>query len=70
MDTTTRYLIRASDPVTFEKAKALVAGKVRVFVTSDRRLYLSAGDVPEGLQDDLREAGARVTVERPAFSPG
>ncbi len=66
----TRYLIRATTPDEFQQAQDLLRGKVRVFVTSERRLFLSVADVPEALQNDLRAAGARISVERPAYEPG
>jgi uncharacterized protein (DUF1778 family) len=66
----TRYLIRATTPQEFQHAKDLLEGQVRVFVTSERRLFLSAADVPESLQNALRAAGARVTEERPVYEPG
>lgn len=63
----TRYLIRTADADQFQRAKALVDGRARVFVTSERRLYLSTGELSAELQEALRSAGARVTVERPVF---
>ena len=66
----TRYMIRAENEQQFQKAKDLLTGQVRLFVVSDRRLFLSAGDVPNGLQDALRANGLKVRVEHPVFSPG
>lgn len=62
-----RFLIRASDADQFQRARALVDGRARVFVTSERHLYLSTGDLPTDLQDSVRATGATVAVERPAF---
>lgn len=65
----TRYMIRATDSDQFHRAKALVDGKARVYVTSERRLFLSTGDLSAELQQELRSTGARVTVEQPAYRP-
>ena len=62
-----RFLIRGSSPQQFQHVQALLGGKVRVLVSSERRLFLSVADVPEALQDDLRATGARVTVERAVY---
>ncbi|HYD66482.1 hypothetical protein [Azospirillum sp.] len=61
----TRYMIRATDPDQFQQAKAMVDGRTRVYVTSERRLFLSTGPLPDDLRRDLLNLGTRINEERP-----
>lgn len=65
----TRFLIRAAHADQFQQARALLDGRTRGFVTSERHLYLSTGDLPPDLQERVRATGARVTVEHPVRQP-
>ncbi len=58
-----RYKIKAKTAEDFQQVREVAASATRIFVTSERRLTLSTGDLSESVQRRLRRLGAQVQPE-------
>ncbi|MCJ8157061.1 hypothetical protein [Sphingomonas sp. LaA6.9] len=58
-----RYKIKTNSLDVFRKAKSLVAGETQIFVSSERRLSLSTGDLSAATKAKLINLGARVVPD-------
>lgn len=59
----TRYKVLASDDEQLHQVEDLVAGKTRVYGTSELFRFVTTGDLSPELQDRLRALGARVVPD-------
>ena len=58
-----RYKVKAPSQGLYRKFLALLQKRAAVFVTSEKRLVLSTGDIPSDVKQDLIEEGAIVTPD-------
>ncbi len=62
---TVRYKIKSPSDETYrEVQETLRARNVQVFVASEKRRMISAGNIPAKLLDDIKERGATVTLDQ------
>lgn len=58
-----RYKVKFSSPETYRRGLELVEGRAPLFVASEKRCFLSVGELPDDVRDGIRELGGDVTVE-------
>jgi hypothetical protein len=55
-----RYKVQAPDDSTYREVVNLLSGRVHVFVASEKRRFLSTGDLPEDCLAEIAAKGAEV----------
>jgi len=59
-----RYKIKAPDEKAYGKIQDRLRDKnVEIFLTSEKRLMISTGDIPSNVLSDIKEQGATVTTD-------
>lgn len=55
-----RYKVSAPDAMIYREVVALLSGRVHVFAASEKRRFLSTGDLPEDCLAEIAAKGAEV----------
>lgn len=58
-----RYKVRAEDAEQLARLCALAEGRARIYVVSEKRLFLSLGEISDGLMRELVAQGAKISPE-------